>query len=130
MGAHLNAYLLLRRVHTGADKFGDVFWAADAVPTDFKAASAALNIKPVTAQDATTQADIATLANFSRLPCPSSPLRKCKACVDGCVGPANMDNATQEQCHYRVPDGSGDVILYRVPTHHYQPPPLPGLLVE
>ena len=117
-----NSHVLLRRVDAGLGKFGPVFWMGDKIPAGFEEASVLNSIGTVTQQDSTTKADIATLADWSKLPCspvPSAGYSKCEACVDGCADAGNIHNATNEQCHYAVPGGSADVIMYRVPTHGY-----------
>lgn len=108
--------LLLRRIITpGVGKFGPVFWASPTVPAGFEAASAALGIVTVNATDAQTQADIATLSNWSVLPCGplSTGSLKCEACVNGCQPWNNFPNISNERSHYIVPGGGADVILYR-----------------
>lgn len=108
--------LLLRRVFTGGfHSFGPIFWANDTVPAGYENITAALNILTLGQTDATTQADIATLANTAQLPCDaSSGSLKCEACVGGCQQWGSFSaNVSNERTHYTLPDGSGDVLLYR-----------------
>ena len=81
-------------------------------------ASLANNVTTVTRQDATTQADIATLTpNSMALPCDASKgTSKCEACRNGCQDwrvPLNVSSLENERTHYRVPNSDADVLLYR-----------------
>lgn len=113
------ATLLLRQILApGLGQFGPVFWATNQVPPGFEEVTALNGVKTLDQMDAQTQSDIATLADFSRLPCPGpgDGSLKCEACLDGCEGPLNRANMTRELTHYPLPGDAGDVLFYRVPT--------------
>ena len=94
----------------------------------FAEASQINGITTLANMDSTTQSDIATLENFDVLPCAnaSSGSLKCEACAGGCQSLENIQNMTDELTHYVVPDGSADVILYRVSTSTSFCPITPG----
>jgi hypothetical protein len=114
--------LLMRRVLPGIGNLGPIFWAAEQVPADWAAASKALGIGALPAQDAQTVADVRPLSPREAFtPCAdpaTSGTLKCEACTGGCALWDAIPKATQplignERSHYLKP-GSGDgVILYR-----------------
>jgi hypothetical protein len=107
--------LLLRQINTpGLDNFGQMFWAWDSIPAGFENASKQYNIVPVSQMDAQTQADIATLSNWSVLPCGSASTGtlKCEACVNGCLQSMTLPDVTGLPSHYQVPNSASDMILY------------------
>lgn len=111
--------LLARRVFPGLNKLGPVFWVSNTIPEGFEEATQLNKVLLLNETDSTTVADMLTLNDWNVLPCATNGTIKCEACRQGCTGPNNVINASNEQCHYTLPDGSGDVILYRVPTHGY-----------
>jgi hypothetical protein len=64
-------------------RLGEVFWFADAVPSQWKEASAALGFKTKAEMDPQTVGDMATLTPQLQAPLPCGP-RKCEACLGGC----------------------------------------------
>jgi len=123
--------LLLRRVLPGGAGLGPIFWASQAAPALFAAASAALNISALPAQDAQTRADIAALHDGEPAmyepgcgPGSAGAARdgtlKCEACRGGCHIYASIDKTlgiANERTHFSAPDGSTETILYRAQNH-------------
>eukprot|EP00048_Salpingoeca_helianthica_P001515 m.49791 g.49791 ORF g.49791 m.49791 type:complete len:414 (+) comp11517_c0_seq4:1122-2363(+) len=112
--------LLLRRVDTTTfGKFGPIFWAAPKIPQGFEEASALRGVVTIAQMDATTQADIAMLADPNFAPCnASSGTAKCEYCQNGCQPwsiPLNITGIENERTHYVVPHSNPqtDVLLYR-----------------
>lgn len=113
--------LLLRRVFDDAvGHFGPIFWAADTIPKGFQEASERENVTALSAQDAQTRSDIATLTPFSTTPPCAGPdsldsSAKCEFCAGGCQNwsiPLNISGIENERTHWRAADGA-DVLLYR-----------------
>jgi len=111
--------LLLRRVFDDAiGHFGPLFWAAPNIPPGFAEASARENVTGLDAQDATTQADVATLSPAgTAAPCAADgSTSKCEFCRGGCQDWAvalNVSSLENERSHWRVPGSDADVLLYR-----------------
>mmetsp|Transcript_45353 Transcript_45353/g.107046 ORF Transcript_45353/g.107046 Transcript_45353/m.107046 type:complete len:371 (+) Transcript_45353:142-1254(+) len=109
--------LLLRQILPGVGHFGPVFWAANTVPSGFEQATSLRGVRTLNQMDSTTQADVAAILNPSLSPCDqSNATSKCEWCQDGCQDwsaafvTKGLEN---ERSHYRMPDGVGDVLLYR-----------------
>jgi hypothetical protein len=106
-------YLILRRVYTPAlNKFGPIFWSTNTYPPGFNAADGILLLNET---DSETQTDIATLSDWTKLPCPGTTegSLKCEACLNGCQPWPSQFNGTMSRSHYNVPGGASDVILYK-----------------
>jgi hypothetical protein len=115
--------LLLRRVYPGIGNLGPMFWISTLPPKGYDNISEQLGIVTINEMDAQTQDDIATLSNFSQLPCdpPSSGNWKCPVCLNGCptwVIPQYAGEAST----YHVSPGGPDVIMYRSQSKTYQLP--------
>jgi hypothetical protein len=136
---------LLRRVGSGVPaKLGPPFWGADTIPTGFEEASKREGIVTSAAMDQETQQDVATLTNWSRLPCDTAHgTTKCEACINGCdsnqnssmlwrpasgLGAGEVLGGGAEYTHYTVPNSTTEVILHRTKKHHmaftFRPHPL------
>ena len=122
-GTQPSGILIMRRLLPGSagQQLGPIFWVGPdgPLPDVYAAAARANGVLPLSAVDAQTRADVATLTDTPRreqLPCDAADgTPKCEGCVGGCqlyeklphIGLAN------ERSHWELPDGSGDVIVYR-----------------
>jgi hypothetical protein len=133
---------LLRRVGTGLPaELGTPFWGAASIPPGYEEASKREGIGAAADMDAETRADIATLKDWSRLPCALNQTTKCEACVNGCDSNQNASTYASgsvstggggdvssdagfpplqasigggaEYTHYNVPNSTTEVILHR-----------------
>lgn len=107
--------LLLRRVYAnGTQQLGNPFWAAKSIPDGFDEASIREGIVPSSKMDSETQLDVATLSNWSQVPCGGNQTLKCEACVNGCDDNQNVFiGGGAEYTHYNIPNSTVEIILHR-----------------
>lgn len=110
--------VMMRQV-LGPGQLGDVFWGSSAGPPAlFADAGASNGVKRLSDMDAQTQADIDSLSpTRETVTCePGTGTLKCEECAGGCQVYDKIswdDKIANERTHYMLPDGTGDVLLYR-----------------
>eukprot|EP00730_Choanoeca_flexa_P000855 TRINITY_DN10367_c0_g1_i4.p1 TRINITY_DN10367_c0_g1~~TRINITY_DN10367_c0_g1_i4.p1 ORF type:complete len:464 (+),score=51.85 TRINITY_DN10367_c0_g1_i4:1-1392(+) len=123
--------LLLRRIVTlHPPTFGPIFWANTDVPSGFEEASVRLGLltaAQISQADPLTAMDLDALNDWSHLPCATddNTTTKCEACLNGCdVNPPGFPSllkigGSQEETHYKLPDGQAEIILQRTRQHQF-----------
>ena len=122
-GTQPSGILLMRRILPGTEGvLGPVFWVSPdgPQPNVYAAAAAANGVLPLSSVDAQTRADVATLSaepSAAQLPCDAADgTLKCEGCVGGCQLYEKLPTSARlanERSHWQLPNGSGDVMVYR-----------------
>jgi len=106
-----------------------MFWAAEAAPAEFAAATAAFGIPALHSMDPQTQQDFRLLRrDFAAGRTPCSPgtdaTTKCEACAGGCQLYTSIPDSLgmgNERTHYSLPPASSgeprDMLLYRTSAY-------------